>query len=144
MQIAVAFIRHIVVHDNINMIDINSSAENVSGDHDSALEFLEVLVASGSIYQNILLSKIERSQYRSSWVRSRWMATEGKLHSTKSLLSSIARATVRTKMIIWLNTRASISSFSFLFFSRSCSCTKYCFSPWRVSLASWSIIISNG
>jgi hypothetical protein len=43
------------------------------------------------------------------------------LHSRRSLLSSTARETVRTKMMTWLKTSASRRSLSLRFFSFSAS-----------------------
>lgn len=44
MEIRVTIIWHIVIDDNIDSLDINSTAEYISGYHDTVFEILESLV----------------------------------------------------------------------------------------------------
>mmetsp|Transcript_17546 Transcript_17546/g.66338 ORF Transcript_17546/g.66338 Transcript_17546/m.66338 type:complete len:321 (+) Transcript_17546:282-1244(+) len=73
---------------------------------------------------------------RSFWGMRPWMAMEGKLLSTSSLLSSSQRATEDTKMMTWLKSRLSRRLVSLRFFFSAGSSTKYCCRPCRVSLPS--------
>ena len=45
MQVAICVTRGIVVDDDINSLDIDATAEDVSGDKDTLLEVLELRVA---------------------------------------------------------------------------------------------------
>lgn len=45
VQVRVAAFRHIIIDDNINSFDVNSSAEEVCGHHNSFFEVFELLVA---------------------------------------------------------------------------------------------------
>jgi len=111
----------------------------------SVATIIRLLNSLKALYLAILFSLLTSNiDYRSSWERSLWIATEGKLHSTKSLFSSIALVTVLTKIMTWLNTSASSKSLSLRFFSFSASLMKYCFNPCKVSFVSLSIIISKG
>jgi len=46
MKIAIWSIRHIVIYDDVDSFDVDSSTENVCGDTDSLVEVFETLVAS--------------------------------------------------------------------------------------------------
>lgn len=48
MKVSVAISRHIIVNDDVNMINVYSSTEDISGDQNSLIEFFEELVASNS------------------------------------------------------------------------------------------------
>mmetsp|Transcript_8855 Transcript_8855/g.20497 ORF Transcript_8855/g.20497 Transcript_8855/m.20497 type:complete len:211 (+) Transcript_8855:249-881(+) len=80
---------------------------------------------------------------RSFWVMEPLTCMEGKLQSWRSLSNSRLRATEETKMMTWLNSRASKSSVSLRFFLSAGTSTKYCWRPWRVSFPS-STLISRG
>jgi len=49
MQVAVRISWCVVVDDNIDTLDINTTAEDVGGDENTLLERLELLVASNAI-----------------------------------------------------------------------------------------------
>lgn len=44
MKVAVGLLGHIEVEDNIDLLNIDTTTENVGGDHDSVLEGLEVSI----------------------------------------------------------------------------------------------------
>lgn len=44
MKVLIGFIWHVEVEDDIDLLDIDTSSEEVSGNHDSILAFLEILV----------------------------------------------------------------------------------------------------
>jgi hypothetical protein len=46
MEITIRSIRHVIIYDNIDSFDIDSSAKNVGGNTDSLVEVFETLVAS--------------------------------------------------------------------------------------------------
>jgi len=48
VQVSISISWHVVVNHDVNMVDIDASAENVSGNHDSTLELLESSVACKS------------------------------------------------------------------------------------------------
>lgn len=73
-----------------------------------------------------------------------WIHIEGKLDFIRSLFKASALAVDFTKMITWLNCKASRRSISFRFFWFSSSFEKYCYNPWRVSPVSLSMRISKG
>ncbi len=43
MKISIGIFRHVVIEDDVDALDVNSSAQNVGGDHDSRIEILEFL-----------------------------------------------------------------------------------------------------
>lgn len=122
VEVGVGVDGHVVVDDNVHVVDINASAKDVGRHHYPALELLERPVSCQTT-PSVLYA------YRSSCSKSLCIATDGKLQSLRSLSSSTARATVRTKMITWLKISPSSRSLSLRFFSFSASFTKYCFSP---------------
>ena len=44
MEVTVTFLRHVEVEDDVNLFNVDASAEDVSGDHDPLLETLELVV----------------------------------------------------------------------------------------------------
>lgn len=44
MQVGVGVTRHVVIENDVDLLDIDSTTENLSGDKDSVLEFLEAIV----------------------------------------------------------------------------------------------------
>ena len=44
VQVGVRVFRHVVVEDDVDLLDVDSSGEHVGGDHDSLLALLELLV----------------------------------------------------------------------------------------------------
>jgi hypothetical protein len=49
VEISVIVLRHIVVNDNIDSFDVDSSSEDVGGNHDSVLEVFEILEMFDSV-----------------------------------------------------------------------------------------------
>lgn len=49
MEVRVGTVRHVVVDDNVDTLDINTTAENVGGNHDTLVEVLEVLVPRDTV-----------------------------------------------------------------------------------------------
>ena len=44
MQVCVRVLRHVVVEDDVDSLDVHPAAEQVGGDQDPLLEILELLV----------------------------------------------------------------------------------------------------
>ena len=44
MQVGVCVLRHVVVEDDVDSLDVHPAAEQVGGDQDPLLEILELLV----------------------------------------------------------------------------------------------------
>ena len=44
MQVSVRVLRHVVVEDDVDTLDVHPAAEQVGGDQDPLLEILELLV----------------------------------------------------------------------------------------------------
>ena len=57
MEVSVGAIRHVIVNDNIDSFNVNSSSEDVSGNHDSFLEVLENSVPLESNKNNKIINK---------------------------------------------------------------------------------------
>lgn len=97
----------IIVDSQVDSLNINTTTEDVSGNADSFLELLELLVAANSdnIVSNPMSSqdRYGLEAYRSSWLTPEWTAIDGKLHSRSSLSSSVARMVLLTKIMTWLN-----------------------------------------
>jgi len=49
MQISVSVLRHVVVEDDVDPLNIHASPEQIRGDEDSLLEILELLVPGETI-----------------------------------------------------------------------------------------------
>ena len=49
MQVLICFVWHVKVDDHIDLLDIDSSTEEISGDHDSELALLELVVHLDSL-----------------------------------------------------------------------------------------------
>lgn len=52
VQIRVRIFRHIVVEDDIDPLDVHSSAKEISGYEDPPLEVLELLIARQPVYSD--------------------------------------------------------------------------------------------
>ena len=99
VQVAVGFTGAIVVDDDVHTLDINATAEDISGDQDTLLERLERRVTVNARLGVSNHGQLEAvATHRSSCASPEWMLMLGKLHETSSLSSSIARATDFTKM----------------------------------------------
>ena len=48
VQVGVRVLWHVKVEDYVDLLDVNTSSEDVSGDHDSVLEGFEVIVSLDS------------------------------------------------------------------------------------------------
>lgn len=140
MQVTVRIRRRVVVDDNVHALDVNATAEDICRYQYTLLEVFEGLVAvdtGGDVSEE--KGRLELTN-RSSCCRPEWMLILGKLHETRSLSNSIARATDLTKMTTcerlridysetktrlhtWLNSRVSSRSFNFLFFCASSNLT---------------------
>lgn len=98
----------IVVDGQVDTLDIDTTSEDVGSDTDSLLELLELLVTANTV-KELLACYVQHVKgifivtYRSSWLTPEWTAMEGKLHSRRSLSSSVARTVLLTKIITWLN-----------------------------------------
>ena len=55
MQVCVRVLRHVVVEDDVDSLDVHPAAEQVGGDQDPLLEILELLVPGDII--DITISK---------------------------------------------------------------------------------------
>ena len=44
MEVGISVVWHVIVEDNVNLLDIDASSENLSGNQDAMLELLESLV----------------------------------------------------------------------------------------------------
>lgn len=100
MQIAVGIRRRVVVDHNVDTFHVDATTEDVRRDEDALLKGLEGGVSGNPISstdQNHSKGLFART-YRSSCARPEWMLMLGKLHETRSLSSSIHRATDLTKM----------------------------------------------
>lgn len=49
VEVAVLISGHIVVDNNVDSLEVNTTTEEISGDHDTGLELLKVLVASDTV-----------------------------------------------------------------------------------------------
>jgi hypothetical protein len=49
VEISVIIFWHIIINDNIDSFDIDSSSEDISGNHDSVLEVFEILEVFDSV-----------------------------------------------------------------------------------------------
>lgn len=123
MEVRVGITGKIVVDGKVNTLDIDTTTEDVSGDTDTLVELLELLVTLDTVGDVRRCWLCERNQgtYRSSWETPEWTAILGKLHSRRSLSSSVARRVLLTKMMTWLNSSSSSKSLSLRFFSASLS-----------------------
>ena len=45
MQVSVRVLRHVVIEDNVDSLNVHASPEQVGGDQDAFLEIFELLVA---------------------------------------------------------------------------------------------------
>mmetsp|Transcript_125271 Transcript_125271/g.400431 ORF Transcript_125271/g.400431 Transcript_125271/m.400431 type:complete len:293 (-) Transcript_125271:886-1764(-) len=50
VEVRVAVRRHVVIDHNVDPLDVDATAEQVGGDHDSLLELLELLVARNAVF----------------------------------------------------------------------------------------------
>jgi hypothetical protein len=48
VEVSVRAIRHVIVDDDVDSFNVDTSAEDVSGDHNSLLEVLEYFIAFNS------------------------------------------------------------------------------------------------
>lgn len=108
VQIRAGIGGQIVVDGQVDALDIDATAKHISGNTDALLELLELLVALDAVFSSQRPNpgskeKLGWETYRSSWLTPEWTAIEGKLHSRRSLSSSVARMVLLTKMITWLN-----------------------------------------
>lgn len=130
VQIGVRVFRHVIVEDNIDSLDVHSSAKKVSGHQDPPLEVLELLIArepargstepgglsrqlpqvfTGPEDQALGLRKTNKA-HLSSWAIPRWMAMAGKFCSTKSWDRAMQRCTDLTKITTYRQDREIYSS----------------------------------
>ena len=58
VQVGVRVLWHVKVEDYVDLLDVNTSSEDVSGDHDSVLEGFEVIVSLDSSLKFEILQKI--------------------------------------------------------------------------------------
>ena len=141
MKVAVGVGRTVVVDDDVHALDIDTATEDIRRYQYTLLKVFEGLVAvdtGGDVSE--AKTEFLKATYRSSCCRPEWMLILGKLHETRSLSNSIARATDLTKMTTckrlsidyfamntrpqtWLNSRVSSRSFNFLFFCASSNLT---------------------
>jgi len=50
VEIGVRILRHVKVEDHIDLLNVNSSAEDISSNHDPVLELLEVIISLNSLF----------------------------------------------------------------------------------------------
>jgi hypothetical protein len=93
VEVGIGVSGKIVVDGKVNALNIDTTSEDVSGDTDTLVEFLELLVAFDTMFESVgETCRVNTSiTYRSSWLTPEWTAILGKLHSRSSLSSSLAR-----------------------------------------------------
>ena len=123
VEIGVGISGQIVVNGKVDTLDIDTTAEDVSSDTNTLVELLELLVTFDTRHSvsNVYVLTLRNKTYRSSWLTPECTAILEKLHSRSSLSNSLARRVLFTKMMTWLNSRLSKSSFNLRFFSCSLS-----------------------
>ena len=69
MKVCVSILRQVVVNGQVDLLNINTTAKNISRDTDTLVEVLELLVAFDAIWMlvNGTASMIKKT-YRSSWL----------------------------------------------------------------------------
>jgi hypothetical protein len=100
MQVTVRLARTVIVDDDVDTLNVNTTTEDIRRHQDALLECLEGRVARDT-ERSI---RVEHSgttdsmTYRSDISRPEWMLMLGKLHDTSNLSNSMHRETDLTKM----------------------------------------------
>ena len=99
MEIRVGIAWQVVIDGQIDTLDIDTAAEDISGDADTLGKISELGIAFDTKSYQLGSSQGNRRAYRSSWLTPEWTAILGKLHSRRILSSSVARRVLFTKMM---------------------------------------------
>ena len=101
MEIRVSVVGEVVVDCKVDLFDIDTTTEDIRSDTDALVEVFEFLVTLDTVELLDTGPNIDalKETYRSSWLIPEWTAILGKLHSRKSLSSSVARTVFLTKMM---------------------------------------------
>jgi hypothetical protein len=103
MQVTVRLAGTVIVDNNVDTLNVDSTTEDIRRHQDALLESLESRVARDT-ERRIRAehsSTTDSITYRSDISRPEWMLMLGKLHDTSSLSSSMQRETDLTKMTTW-------------------------------------------
>mmetsp|Transcript_5572 Transcript_5572/g.12649 ORF Transcript_5572/g.12649 Transcript_5572/m.12649 type:complete len:269 (-) Transcript_5572:80-886(-) len=59
VQVGVAVVRHVVVDDDVDPLNVNPASEQVCGDHDTFLELLELLISHNAVL--LIQARVDRN-----------------------------------------------------------------------------------
>lgn len=100
MQVTICIRRAIIVDNNIDALNINTTTENIGRNKYPLFKRLEsgITIDTGMWRQLKETFVSSGVAYRSSWARPEWIQILGKLQETSNLSNSMQRATDLTKM----------------------------------------------
>jgi len=102
VKVLVSAIGEVIVDDNVDTLNVDATANQVSGNHDALLEVLESLVALDTIFPLFLsVTNESMTKYRSAWGMPEWMQIEGNESFSSTSVRALARWTDLTKMTTW-------------------------------------------
>jgi hypothetical protein len=99
MQVAVRIGRAVVVDNDVDSFNIDTTTKDVRSNENTFLECLEGCITIDAVqYQDWVTGLKKYMTYRSSCCSPEWMLMLGKLQDTSNLSNSMARATDFTKI----------------------------------------------